>query len=113
MPDGHVSMRDTTYDLTTGAKHSVSEAGVDGPSSHLSVFGPYDPFGRPLQIIAPDQSTTTFDYHHGVHTVDKTVGIGRQQQGDTVVSVPTTTTELYDPFGRLASVSESGASTDY
>jgi YD repeat-containing protein len=112
MPDGRFSARTTSYDAL-GRKTAVSEPGSPGS---LTQYLNYDPFGRPGTIRPPD-STAANGFAHdvtmsygGVQTVTRTVRFGTGWTGSAVTESPSTTTETYDRFGRLAGVSEPSGS---
>jgi RHS repeat-associated protein len=107
MPDGSSSDRTTTYNAL-GWKTAVSEQG--SPNTHVTQYLNYDAFGRP-GLIRPPDSTSANGFMHdsqlsygGVQTTHRTVNVrdNWNQQNET----PYTTTQAYDRFGRLASVSE-------
>src|SRR5262249_20605265 len=106
------SARITTYNAL-GWKTNVSEAGSPGNTTTYSSF---DPFGRPGRIRPPDSVSANGFAHDvtlsysGAQTVNRTVKVGTAWNGSAVTESPATTTETYDRFGRLASVTEpSGA----
>src|SRR5262249_44166053 len=108
MPDGTWSARITTYNAL-GWKTNVSEAGNPGNTTAYSNF---DPFGRPGRIRPPDSVSANGFAHDvtlsysGAQTVTRTVKVGTAWNGSAVTESPATTSETYDRFGRLASVTE-------
>ena len=114
MPDGSFSARTTSYNAL-GWKTAESEQGSPG---QLTQYLNYDPFGRAGTIRPPD-STAANNYAHdvalsygGVRTVARTVHVGTTWNGSSVQESPSNTTETYDRFGRLASVSEPSGSSN-
>ncbi|HEV3077070.1 MAG TPA: RHS repeat-associated core domain-containing protein [Thermoanaerobaculia bacterium] len=113
MPDGTWSARTTSYNAL-GWKTAVSAQG--SPNTNLTQYLNFDPFGR-ATLIRPPDSTAANGFAHdvkmsygGVRTVSRTVSIGTTWNGASVAEAPSTTTETYDRFGRLASVMESSGS---
>src|ERR1700674_4482870 len=113
MPDGTWSARTTSYNAL-GWKTAVSEPG--SPNTNVTQYLNYDPFGR-ATLIRPPDSTAANGYAHdvkmsygGVRSVSRTVSIGTTWNGASVAEAPSTTTETYDRFGRLASVTEPSGS---
>jgi RHS repeat-associated protein len=109
MPDGTWSARTTSYNAL-GWKKAVSEQG--SPNVHVTQYLNYDPFGRAGTIRPPD-STGNHDVtmsYFGVQKVNRTVSVGTSWTGSSVAESPSTTTETYDLFGRLASVTEPSGS---
>jgi YD repeat-containing protein len=109
MPDGSSSARTTSYNAL-GWKTAVSEQG--SPNVHVTQYLNYDAFGRPGLIRPPDSTAAngfandvTMSYA-GVQTVNRTVHVGTSWTGASVAESPATTTQTYDRFGRLASVTE-------
>ncbi len=113
MPDGTWSATTTSYNAL-GWKTAVSEPG--SPNTNLIQYFNYDPFGR-ATLIRPPDSTAANGFAHdvkmsygGVRTVSRTVSVGTSWNGASVAEAPATTTETYDRFGRLASVTEPSGS---
>jgi RHS repeat-associated protein len=113
MPTGTWSAKTTSYNAL-GWKTAVSEQG--SPGSNLTQFLSFDPFGR-ATLIRPPDSTAANGFAHdvrmsygGVRTVSRTVSVGTSWNGASVAEAPSTTTETYDRFGRLASVTEPSGS---
>jgi RHS repeat-associated protein len=102
MPSGAWSARETLYN-GQGWKSSVSEQGT---LSKKTIFGGYDPFGRPGTITAPDGKQVALAYA-GARSLTRTVQVGTGRDGfGNVVESPAATTETYDRQGRLWRVSE-------
>lgn len=113
MPDGTWSGRTTSYNAV-GWKTAVSEQG--SPNANVTQYLNFDPFGR-ATLIRPPDSTAANGFAHdvrmsygGVRTVSRTVSVGTSWNGASVAEAPSTTTETYDRFGRLASVTEPSGS---
>ncbi|HJQ35969.1 MAG TPA: hypothetical protein VKB93_02410 [Thermoanaerobaculia bacterium] len=99
MPDGTNSARVTEYD-PAGRRKSASEWDRDDATQfHRTIFGGYDPFGRPGNVTAPDQSVTSYAYT-GVRLVT------RSAIGGGMTPVTSAATETYDRYGRLVSVQD-------
>jgi YD repeat-containing protein len=108
MPDGTRSARTTSYNAL-GWKTAVSEQG--GPNTNLTQYLNYDPLGRP-GIIRPPDSTPANSFSHdvkldysGVQMVRRTVHVANGPSASSA-ETPFVTTQTYDRFGRLASVTE-------
>ncbi len=111
--------RVTEYN-SNGWRDFESEWGLD-TDANVHRYGTesrsFDPFGRPREIrhltdYAQDALLSTIVYT-GDRKVARTVAVGSQYNGTTgrVEEVNSTTTETYDEFGRLITVTEpSGAS---
>lgn len=106
LPTG-TSTRETIYD-GAGNKATVSEMASSSSPSNKILFLSYDPFGRPGTIRPPDGAShdVTLTYQ-GVRQVSRTVKIATNAGGGETSS---TTTEIYDRFGRLISVAEPSGS---
>ncbi len=96
MPDGSLPVRETRRNAM-GWLDRVSERG----SSHWTIYGGYDPFGRVGTITAPDSSVTSFTYQ-GMRETKKTSSIS----GSNAV-----VTHLNDSLGRLKYVIENEPNT--
>jgi RHS repeat-associated protein len=110
MPNGTLSAQTTTWNALNW-KTAVSAQGT--PYINLTQYLNYDPFGRVGTIQPPDSSAhkVTMSYQ-GVQTVNRTVSVGTNYNGSVVTEQPAMTTELYDRFGRLASVTEPSGSAN-
>lgn len=96
MPNGSTSTKETLY----YASGSVSSRSELGSLTNRTIYGGYDPFGRPGNITSPDGSVVQIAYS-GVREVRRTstvAGVGG--------NLSATTTEQYDRQGRLRRVVE-------
>jgi RHS repeat-associated protein len=109
MPSGSFSAQTTAWNALNW-KTAVSAQGT--PNTNLTQYLNYDPFGRVGTIQPPDSTAhKVLMSYSGVQTTQRTVSVGTAWTGSAVAESLSTTTETYDRFGRLASVTEpSGAS---
>lgn len=101
LTDSNTLVSRTTKYNEIGWKTSVSEWGT----SSATRFEDFDPFGRARTIRAPDATVTTFTYT-GARQITRTRNYGPLTDPST-----TTTTEIYDPLGRLTKVVENAGPT--
>jgi RHS repeat-associated protein len=106
MPDGTWAERETSWNAP-GYVDRRSEWQAEGdPSDSFTVFGQYDPFGRPERITLPDGTLVTVEHEgEGSRTVSVPVATGLNLQGEPTFTT-VSTTETYDRFGRLRLVDE-------
>jgi len=115
MPSG-TAQRSTAYDAM-GRRTAVSEWRYSNQPVNQTLFDHYDEFGRLTHTTMPDLDAQ--GNHHAVSTTFTNSGIAILQRAATVGTAAgteqtATTTEYYDAFGRLRSVSEpSGTITKY
>ena len=106
LPSGAENSRRTFYN-GLGLRTSVSElAPVSGPYS-TTRFNDYDPFGRPRQIVAPDDKTVTLTYF-GIRRQDRTVTIGTSRNATTgaINESSVKTRQIFNRRGDLVKVFE-------
>ena len=114
MPDGNWAERSTLWNVH-GWVERRSEWEADGDSdSSLTLFGQYDPFGRPTRVTLPDGQVITIRYQgEASRTVEVSVATGLDAQNQPTFETASTT-ETYDRFGRLRFVDEpNGTRTQY
>lgn len=114
MPYGTWAERSTSWNAP-GYVDRRSEWQAEGdPSDSFTVFGQYDPFGRPERITLPDGTLITVDHKgEGSRSVSVPVATGLNLTGEPTFTT-VSTTETYDRFGRLRFVDEpNGTRTQY
>jgi len=114
-PGGAMTRQQTRYDAE-GRRSKVS-SWYTGTPQHWTSFLDYDPFGRPREIEPPDGAAHSVHLGYlGVRRVTRKVKVGTFLQSDgSVGETEQTTTEHYDPQGRLWKVVEpaGGVTAEY
>jgi len=108
LPGGSTAERETTWsgrDLMA-SQSTWHTKGTPAADKTYTVYGSYDPFGRPGSITLPDGHQVSLSYR-GESRRGITVQVGTGiDAGGTVTETPSTTYEYSDRFGRLTEVHE-------
>lgn len=108
LADGRSGRRQTTYNAM-GWKDKVSEQATPTEGNINTIYGNYDPFGRPRGITPSDGGAHFISLSYaGDRVITRTVPIGTGRNATTgeVIKEQVTTTEIYDRQSRLSQVQE-------